>query len=374
MNTTSIRALALCALAAALSLPLPAGAAPGTQSPSSKYSAAAFVMTNEAAGNQIIVYGRARDGMLTRLRSEPTRGNGQGVSATTRGMLRLSPGNEYLYAANSGSDSISVFRIESTRLQLLQVIAAGDEPVSLAVSHSLVYSLDGGANPGIRGFRVGSDGRLTALPGSFRALGAGANPGEIRFSPDGQTLLATVQNAGTIDAFPIGADGYAAATPICNATAGSTPFSIAFSQNGTLIVGETNNGAPDSSAVTAYSLNAGTATAIETVPTYQTDVQSIAVHEEFVFAASYAGGNVSSYVLDADGRLTLVNAAEASFGANSRPTNLGFSIDGRYLYQLLRGPGAIGAMHVALNGRLTTVQSVGTELPAGTPLAGMAVY
>jgi len=89
-----------------------------------RFAGAVFAMTNETAGNRIVVYGRASDGTLTRLRSVRTRGLGQGVDTDTQGPLRLSADNRFLYAVNPGSDNISVFEVDGTRLRFRQIIDA----------------------------------------------------------------------------------------------------------------------------------------------------------------------------------------------------------------------------------------------------------
>jgi len=155
---------------------------------------AVFAMTNATEGNAIVVYSRAGDGTLTRLnRAVPTRGLGIGVDTDTQGPLRLSPDNRFLYAVNPGSDNISVFEVFGALLKFLQIIAAGDQPLSLTIHGDLLYSLDGSvAGNGIRGFRRAADGTLTELPDSFRMLSSPiAVPGEIKFSPDGGTILIT---------------------------------------------------------------------------------------------------------------------------------------------------------------------------------------
>ncbi|MBA3637749.1 MAG: lactonase family protein [Acidobacteriota bacterium] len=196
---------------------------------------AVFAMTNATAGNEIVVYSRNADGAIERLnRNVPTRGLGIGVDTDTQGPLRLSADHRFLYAVNPGSDNVTVFEVSGTRLKFLQIVDAGDQPLSLTLTDDLLYVLNGSvAGNGIRGFRIASDGTLTPLPNSFRALSSPiAVPGEVRFSPDGGVILVThkttnvlltPQNA--IDAFTIGADGYASATPVRNESFGLRPFS-----------------------------------------------------------------------------------------------------------------------------------------------------
>jgi len=351
------------------------------------FAGAVFAMTNETAGNRIVTYGRASDGRLTRLRSVRTRGLGQGVDTDTQGPLRLSPDNRFLYAVNPGSDNISVFEVNGTRLKFLQIIDAGDQPLSLTISGNLLYSLDGSvAGNGIRGFRIAPNGTLTELPDSFRLLSSPiAVPGEVRFSPDGRVLLVThkttnvlltPQNA--IDAFTVGPDGYASALPIRNASFGLRPFSLAPRNDGKLVVVESFNAAPNVSAASSYQLNPdGTITVITgSVQNGQTDVCWVVITPDgrYVFAANFGSGTISSYSIAPSGALNLLNGAAALLGATSQPVDLSLSADGRYLYLLLRGTGAVAAFRIEGNGSLTPLGVVAGGLPVADGASGLAAY
>jgi 6-phosphogluconolactonase (cycloisomerase 2 family) len=354
-----------------------------------KAAGAVFAMTNATEGNEIITYARASDGTLTRLNNtEKTRGLGIGVDTDTQGPLMLSPDNRFLYAVNPGSDNISVFEVDGTRLRYLQIIAAGDQPLSLTIHGNLLYSLDGSvAGNGIRGFRIAADGTLTELPNSFRMLSSPiAVPGEIRFSPDGRTILVTQKTTNVllapqnaIDAFSIGADGYASAMPIRNASFGLRPFSLAFRDSDSkLVVVESFNAAPNISAASSYQFNAdGTITAISgSVPNGQTDVCWVLITNDgrYVYAANFGSGTISSYSLSTSGTLTLLNGAAAFMGAMSQPVDIDLSADGRYLYQLLRGTGAVAAFRIEANGALTSLGVITGGLPVANGASGLAAY
>ncbi|MDQ3685471.1 MAG: lactonase family protein [Acidobacteriota bacterium] len=349
---------------------------------------AVFAMTNATEGNEIVIYSRASDGTLDRLNNRVrTRGLGIGVDTDTQGPLRLSPDNRFLYAVNPGSDNISVFEVNGTRLKFLQIIDAGDQPLSLTIFGDLLYVLDGSvAEQGILGFRIAPDGTLTELPDSFRMLSSPiAVPGEVRFSPDGRVLLVThkttnvlltPQNA--IDAFAIGADGYASPMPIRNASFGLRPFSLAFRNDGKLVVVEAFNAAPNLSAASSYQLDQdGTITVISgSVPNFQTDVCWVLITNDgrYVFAANFGSGTISSYRFDPSGALTLINGAAASFGDMSQPVDIDLSADGRYLYQLLRGTGAVAALRIGEGGSLTLLETVVGGLPVADGASGLAAY
>lgn len=343
---------------------------------SGNFVGAVFAMTNETAANRIVVYGRARDGTLTRIGSVRTRGLGIGVDTDTQGPLLLSKNHRYLYAVNPGSDDVSVLAVDGIRLKFLQRVYAGDQPLSLTHSGDLLYVLNGSvAGNGIRGFTVKSNGTLRELPDSFRLLSSPiAVPGEVRFSPDGRILLVThkttnvlltPQNA--IDAFLVGSDGYASALPIRNESIGLRPFSLAFRDNDKLVVVEAHNAAPNPSAASSYQVSSdGTLAVISgSVPNGQTDICWVVVskNQRYAFVANFGSGTISTYRFAASGALTLIDGSAAFFGDLSQPVDLSQSADGRFLYQLLRGTGAVAALRVRRDGSLAPLGVVGGGLP-----------
>ncbi|MDQ3651272.1 MAG: lactonase family protein [Acidobacteriota bacterium] len=353
----------------------------------SRPAGAVFAMTNATAGNEIVVYNRFSNGTIDRIRNVSTRGLGIGVDTDTQGALRLSQNNRFLYAVNPGSDDVTVFEVDGTRLKFIQKIYAGDQPLSLTLSGNLLYVLNGSvAGNGIRGFRVARNGTLIPLPDSFRLLSSPiAVPGEVRFSPDGQVILVThkttnvllsPQNA--IDAFTIGTDGYASAMPIRNGSFGLRPFSLAFRNDGKLIVVESFNAAPNVSAASSYQLNMdGTITVISgSVSNGQTDVCWVVITNDghYAFTANFGSGTISSYGFNVSGALTLLDGNAAFLGDMSQPVDLSLSQNGRFLYQLLRGAGAVAAFRIENNGSLTSLGTVTGGLPVADGASGLASY
>ena len=212
-----------------------------------------------------------------------------------------------------------------------------------------------------------------------------AVPGNVQFGPNGLVLLVThkttnvlltPQNA--IDVFTIGADGYASAMPIRNASVGLRPFSLAFRSDGKLVVVESFNAAPNLSAASSYQASPdGTITVISSsVPNMQTDVCWVLITNDgrYAFTANFGSGTISSYSFDAAGNLTLINGSAASLGEMSQPVDIDLSADGRYLYQLLRGTGAVAAFRVEENGSLTSLGVVAGGLPVADGASGLAAY
>src|SRR5438093_6622669 len=107
---------------------------------------AVYVMTNQAAGNSIMVFRRDAAGMLTFAGSFASGGNGAGTGADplgSQGALVLSEDERLLFAVNAGSNSISVLAVSGDQLKLLNSVTSGGVmPVSVAVRHDLVYVLN----------------------------------------------------------------------------------------------------------------------------------------------------------------------------------------------------------------------------------------
>jgi 6-phosphogluconolactonase (cycloisomerase 2 family) len=74
-----------------------------------------YAMTNDGDNNQVVVYDRAGDGILTMAGVFDTGGKGRtlepGDALGAQGPLILSPDHRWLFAVNAGSNSITVFRV-----------------------------------------------------------------------------------------------------------------------------------------------------------------------------------------------------------------------------------------------------------------------
>ena len=348
---------------------------------------AAFAMTNRSTGNEIITYRRAANGSLTRIGSTATRGNGIGTDLDTQGALRLSSDNRFLYAANAGSDDVTVFSVNGTQLTFLQKVYAGDLPNSLTINGNLLYVLDGSvAGNGIRGFRKAPDGTLTPLPFSFRLLSSPiAVPGQVEFSPNGRFLLVTQKTTNVlltppdaIDVFRVLPGGLTLPMPQRMASNGLRPFSLAFRNDSQLFVVESFNAAPEASAASSYRLtDNGTLEVISgSIPNQQTDTCWVVITKDgrYAFTANFGSGTISSYRFAPNGQVVLVEGNAAFLGMDSQPVDLALSADSRYLYLLLRGTGGVASFRIQDDGGLTPLGVVTGGLPVADGASGLAVF
>jgi hypothetical protein len=248
---TSILILVSAAVAASGTL---SARRPQNNTPADKHLAGAvYTMSNHLAGNEIIVFDRSTDGVLTRAAAYPTGGPGSGGGLGNQGALALSASERWLLAVNPGSNDLSVFSVESRGLRLTDRRPSGGvQLISVAVHDHLVYVLNEGGYGSISGFQLGRDGTLSPLAGSIQPLSApGVDPAQVAFDPQGEILIVTEKDTDHIVAYPVGKDGVAG-PPVVHPSAGSTPAGFAFGKRGQLFVSEAAGGGPGAGTVSSY--------------------------------------------------------------------------------------------------------------------------
>ncbi len=115
------------------------------------------MQSNDVTSNEVVAFARKSDGTLREVGRYPTGGVGSGsFEDASRGLaLGTAEGEtspiqnvdqaELLFAANAGSGTISVFRVNPEGLELVsQVPSGGNRPVSLTVNNGLLYVLNSG--------------------------------------------------------------------------------------------------------------------------------------------------------------------------------------------------------------------------------------
>jgi 6-phosphogluconolactonase (cycloisomerase 2 family) len=328
------------------------------------------------------------------------------------------PKGDLLFALNAGSNTVTVFKVEATGLRRVGVTPTGGEkPVSITVNRGLVYVLNSGEFddrllpegvavppencttgqlPTLTGFKVGKDGVLTPLPGSTRLLSGEKDSGcaQVSFTPNGKTLVVTERIAGksepaapggfakgAILTYPVRSDGRLG-TVTLNEPVGNGPFGFTFTRDGKIIMTE-QNGAfsnPAGGYMASYRINppetqvdpnfgipnVALTPVSQPLKTNTADPCWVVLtgDQKLAFVTS-AGGDVSSYSVGFDGKLTLLhksataadgqdtNADRLQFGA----TDLSLSADSRYLYQLHSFEGRIYVFLINGNGTLTFVET-----------------
>lgn len=398
------------------------------------YTGAVYAGTNDAAGNTVAAFGKNADGTLTPIAEYATGGAG-GIFDAGEGLDPLisedsivNVDNRFLLVVNAGSDTVSSLRINPDfSLTLISTAPTGGVgPNSIAYSNGLVYvsnvDSDGvftgppDQSGNVTGLRLDpSTGELTAIAGSTRELGN--RPSDVEFSTDGQHIVVSSWNAQST-ALPAGGpnelvsfgvlgdgnlsastQGNVASTPTGNPANRNLPAAIGFEiveVEGKQIIVATEareflaSGDPamlaefQTGSVSSWELNSdGSLTAISqdvltgaSIADGPTSACWIVATPDgrMLFVASASGATISSFRLDANGSVSLIESIAAA-GTPADPSapnpvanadgfiDLALSSDGKYLYQLLGLEGTVNVYIVGADGGLSLLQQVTGLLP-----------
>jgi 6-phosphogluconolactonase len=335
---------------------------------------AVYVLTNATSGNAVAVWNRAADGTLTAAGSYATGGQGNGGGLGSQGAIILSQDNQWLFAVNAGSNSISSFKVDASGLTLVSTVASGGaRPTSLTVYKNRLYVLNaGGAN--ITGFTVANDGALSMIPDSTRPVSGGAQAvlGQVSFSPDGGLLVVTDRGTHTIDTYIVGADA-SAAGPVAHPSSGLAPFGFAFGKRGQLFVSEAA-GAPGASAASSYTISADGSLSLVSgsVSTHQGAACWLVVtnNGRYAYTANAGGsGSISGFRIDQNGSIALLNADGITAAPGLNPTDMALSHNSQFLYVRMGRTNSIAGFAIQADGSLQPL--LGADgLPANS--AGLA--
>jgi 6-phosphogluconolactonase len=330
-------------------------------------SGAVYTTTNSAAGNEVQLFHRDRNGSLTSAGAFATGGLGTSAGLGSQGALVLD-GNR-LFAVNAGSDSISAFRVHRGVLELVDIIpSGGDRPISVSVHGGVLYALNTGAGPNITGFKVSRRGELSILGGSTRPLsGPGADPAQVQFSPDGRLLVVTEKATNLIDVYSIDRRTGLASGPSSQTSAGQTPFGFAFDRRGHLIVSEAFGGATDASAVSSYEVRRGALEPVSpSAATTETAACWIVVTDNgrYAYTTNTGSASISGYRVSRDGMLRLLDADGRTGVTGPGPIDMALAAGSRFLYSLNSGDGTVSGFRLRADGGLSQIGGAG-GLPEG---------
>lgn len=290
-----------------------------------------YVMSNKNPQNSVIQYSRMNDGSLVWLREVANGGKGTGPNGAdplgSQDSLVLTGDGHFLLAANAGSNEVSVLGVNQERLVWLsKTRSGGDFPNSIAISGDLVYVLNSkGKAPNVTGFRLDVNGVLHWI--ATVPLPEGMAGNDVRFAPDGSELLVAVSATNQILIFPVAANGIAG-TPVPQVSAGAQPFGIRFGHNETALVSEA------AGSMSSYQLVG--ADALNTISGAVSDTQaatcwiSVPRDGKFALVSNTGSGTLSSFAIDVNGTVTLLDAIAANPGG--APIDSALSDDGRFLY------------------------------------------
>lgn len=333
---------------------------------------AVYTITNQVAGNAVVVFARATGGRLTPAGTFATGGTGTGGGLGSQGAVVLSDDGRWLFAVNAGSNDVSVLRVgASGGLSLAsRTPSGGIQPTSVTAYGRVVYVLNAGGDGNITGFTLGWNGGLIPIAGSTRSLsGTSTAPAQVEFSPDGGQLIVAERGTNLLDVYPVDRNGVAGERRSFT-SAGGTPFGFAFGPRNLLFVSE----AAGSASSYVLGRHGSLRVASGAVLTHQAAPCWAVVtgNGRFGYTANTQGASISGFAIARDGSISLLDADGATAVVGGPAIDMALSRGSRYLYQLVGGANpTVHGFRVQRDGHLESLEPVG-GLPAGT--AGLAAF
>jgi 6-phosphogluconolactonase len=357
---------------------------------------AVYTETNEAPINQVVVFNRASNGLLTPRQTVPTGGTG-GLSPAcgsppgqpvcpivdAQGEVGASADGHNVFAVNAGSNTISSFVESTLGLVLVSRISSGGQfPISLDTRGNVLYVLNQ-LSGNITGFHFAHNGVLTPIAGSTQSL---ATPGpsgvaaQIGFDASGRTLTVTERGTNLIDTFVL--NNWVPGPAIMHPSAAPVPFGFAYDALGQLVVSDAlsqKTGAASSYVQTAGGGLAPVTASLNTsggAPCWVV----ITPDNRYAFITNTTTKTIARYGIAANGALTflgLTPTLNTPPGPFQFPTDEGITKDGKYLYVLIPSVfssqrSRIDEYRVGAGGSLGLLGSTPTNMPAGA--SGLAVH
>ena len=350
--------------------------------PAGLHAQANFVFTDDdvLGPNTVSAFSVAPNGVLTAIPGSPfpTGGTGIGGGLFAANRLAVSNVGNLLYVSNSGSNDVSAFSI-NPNTGGLAVISGSPFPtggfatfrgISLAATpnNQFLMAANGGSN-NITVFSIGANGALSPIPGSPFAVGG--LPDGIKVSPNGQLLAVALPLNAAVAIFQIGPTGAITAVPGSpfpqggngrvagvDINCGSNPLFAGEATLATTIVDVFNiaaNGSltpiPGSPFTPGVGLNS--------------NVALLSPNDQILFVSNQSSNSVTVFTVAPNGALTVVPGAPFPVGGGAFLT-AGMATDqaGTFLYTA-NSPNLVGVFSIASNGALTPV--AGSPFSTGQP-------
>jgi 6-phosphogluconolactonase (cycloisomerase 2 family) len=321
-----------------------------------------FVMSNDNVKNEILSYQRSYNGQFVLRERVATGGRGSGGQTDplqSQGALTISGNHTLLFAVNSASGTVSSFHLlNGLPVFVDQENSGGAFPIAVTEHNGTIYVLNAGGSGAVVVFKADGPGRLHEIQNSstfLTSLNSGAS--SISVSPNGRWLVVIEKATNSIDVFPVHPDG-TLGTVVNNKSVAPGVFATVFTPTNHLIVSENqpHNGT-DTSSISSYAINAnGSLTAIsQSLPTFGNGNcwNVITPDGRWVYVDNAGTFTVAGFSIAASGALAPVaNTILSTLPDGAANLDITTSSDGKYLFNLLSGSGAIGVYTINPDGTL----------------------
>jgi 6-phosphogluconolactonase len=340
-----------------------------------------FVMTNDNVKNEILTYQRSFNGQFVLRERVATGGRGSGGQTDplqSQGALTISGDHSLLFAVNSASGTVSSFHLlNGLPVFIDQENSDGAFPIAVTEHNGTVYVLNAGGSGAVVAFKADTLGRLQEIQNSstfLTSLNSGAS--SISVSPNGKWLIVVEKATNSIDVFPVHPNG-TLGTVVNNKSVTPGVFATVFTPNGQLIVSENQpHSGTDTSSISSYTINAnGSLTAIsQSLPTYGNGNcwNVITPNGKWVYVDNAGTFTVAGFSIASSGALApIANTILSTLPDGVNNLDIATSGDGKYLFNLLSGAGAIGVYTINPDGTLNQLGDI-EGLPKTAGFNGIA--
>ena len=339
------------------------GAWLGCGTTSSRYLYAA--LPGGAGGGQIVAYREDPNaGVLTQLAGSPIAA-GSAVQS-----LAVHPSGKYLYAANSGSNNISLYTISSTGAltEMPPRVNAGTSPTLLLIDQagSFLYAANSGSEDiSVYSIASGTGGLTAVAQTSGGTAPIGLSALNMALTPSGNTLYVTGQGQfGYVEEFPV--SGGVLGTPVLGSpfVTGRNPYGLSIDPSGAFLY--TANTADNT--ISEFTINAdGSLTIVSGSPLGETYLSPTGLlidkSGKYLYGANQGSTNVAAYSLGSTGGLTLLTSSPFATGA--QPTVLATDSSGKFFFVGNQSSPVIQSF--TLDPRSGTLTSVASYSVPGNP-------
>ena len=328
-----------------------------------------YTMTNDPAGNQLVVMKSGSTGALTQRQLVDAGGLGTGEHLTSGGSVVVSADGCRVAAVNAASGAVAMFTISANGHAAFAGSAStgGAQAISVALHGSTLAALSttpGGATV-IRTFTFGKQ-RVTPVPGSLQPVGTATDGGQIAFTARGRYLVVTTRKSLGISTFRVGDDGVPTPAESLVPASPLWPYGFALTAKNQAIVSLVDIREPVSGGYGSYAItSAGGITQVTAplLPNPGACWVALAPDGDYAWGVNFDAMQVVTLSVAKNGAIAQTGTAS---NGTSPGRDITVSADGRFAYLLRPDAKDIYVYRIGARGVLTLVG------PSSTPATAVA--
>jgi 6-phosphogluconolactonase (cycloisomerase 2 family) len=345
--------------------------------------------------NSVSALSADANGSLTPIPGSPFLTGGSGIGGGFFAANRITSVvvKHFLYAGNSGSDSLSAFAIDPSSGILTPVPgspfatggAAGGLGISLAATpdDNFLIAASGASNT-ITVYSIAANGALAQVAGSPFPVGPGGSPDGIKVTPDGRFLAVAQPIAEVVSMFDISPTGVLTSVPGSPFPASGQVAGVDCDCSSSHIFGGQAGQAGSNTRVSVFDIGPnGSLSEIAgspfTGPGINSNIPVLSPDDKILFVSNQFSDTVTVFSVATGGALTPVPGSPFATPGAVVPSGMATNEAGTFLYVACREEAtpvnsAVYGYSIAANGALTAVLGSPFSTGAGGFLNSLTVF